>query len=264
MIPLFGYSKIFNNPLDLHIAFMREVNEDVEFIRQLYFEINKKLPKKIAEIQCGPAYYASAFCKLGCDSIAVDSSLAIIDFAKSLKSNETFKILWKQQSPTHFSFSPVDVCLLPLDSFTYFLNDEEQSKFFKSAYDCLEDSGILIVELNHPKDIGYIDYSVVYPLSKTIYPNYSVKVEWGVNNPQYDLITGLTQTEINITRTSKGKNSTEIIQSTERTNFPKAVKIVAERQGLKAIHFFGGYNFSPLSWNSDLQVIVFQKNLDVK
>lgn len=259
MIPLFGYSNIFKNPLDLHLAFMRDVTSDVEFVEQLYFKENEKTARRIAEIQCGPAYYTFAFSKLGYDCIAVDSSLDMLNFAKSLQPEESFPISWEYQSPTHFSFAPVDICLLPLDSFTYFLDDQAQSDFFKSANSALKKDGLLILELNHPKDIGYIDYSVVYPLSQEYDPNYQIKVEWGINNPQYDLVTGLAKTEIRISKTEKDKKTVEVIPSIERTNFPQSIKLLAKSQGFEAIHFLGGYDLAPLSWESNLQVLVFQK-----
>lgn len=259
MSPPFGYSKIFNNPLDLHLAFLRDVTADVAFIINLYVQANNRLPYSMAEIQCGPAYYAYKFNELGINSIAVDSSDRIINFAKSLDSKESKNIMWLKQSPTNLAIQKVDICLLPLDSFTYFQNDEEQLQFFKNAYTCLSKGGILLVEMNHPKDIGYIDYSKVYTLSQKLYPEYSLKVEWGINNPQFDIVTGIAKTLIRITKKTKGKKATRIISSLERTNFPNAVKLVAEKCSLKVINMLGGYHYFPLTWHSNLQILVFQK-----
>jgi len=259
MSPPFGYSKIFNNPLDLHLAFLRDVTADVIFIIDLYVQANNRFPYSFAEIQCGPAYYAYKFNELGINSIAVDSSNRIINFAKSLDPKESKNITWLKQRPTNLAIQNVDICLLPLDSFTYFQNDEEQFQFFDNVYNCLSEGGILIVEMNHPKDIGYIDYSQIYALSQKLYPDYLLKVEWGINNPEFDIVTGIAKTLIRITKKAKGIKTTRIISSLERTNFPNAVKLVAEKCSLKVINILGGYHYSPLTWRSNLQLLVFQK-----
>lgn len=259
MVMPFGYSKLFENPFDLHLAFMRDVTEDVDFIFDLFCQLNDKLPVSMAEIQCGPGYYTYQFNKLGIQSIGIDSSNKGIEFAKSLDLEESKHILWLEQNPTNLSFQMVDICLLPLDTFTYFLNDDEQVRFFNSVYKCLNKGGLLFIEMNHPKDIGYIDYSTIYTLSQQIYPNHILKVEWGINNPTFDLVTGLANTIIRITRDLNGNKSTKVINSLERTNFPNSVKLIAERCSFKSVGYFGGYINEPLTWESNLQLLVFQK-----
>lgn len=251
----FAYSRIFESPEDLHLAFLRDVSADLDFVRHETHRLSGRAPGSLAEVQAGPALYARAFTEGR--AVMVDTSQAMLDFALRLPGGA--RVEAHLADPRALPFAPVDALLFPLDSFAYFTSDDDVLAFFRAAERCLSPRGVLFVEANHPKEAGYIDYGVIYPRSQTEDPSRRVRAEWAVNHPRFDWVTGLNRTQIRITVTDANGPRVRTIDSTERVYWPTQLRLLAEKSPLRIVGFHGGWTDAPLDWDAPVQVFTLMR-----
>lgn len=257
----FAYSRVFERPEDLHLAFLRDVEADLDFALAEAQRLSGRAVRRLAEVQCGPAFYARAFAARGGAALAVDTSRAVLDFARGLPHGQALEC--HLQDPRALAFEGVDALLFPLDSFAYFTNDADVLAFFAAAERCLSPRGVVFVEANHPKEAGYIDYGVVYPRSQAEDPRRQVRAEWAVNHPRFDWVTGLNQTQIRVTVREDGVQRVRVIDSTERVYWPAQLKLLAEKSPLRVVRFHGGWTTAPLDWDAPVQVFTLMRTDEV-
>lgn len=253
----FAYSRIFERPEDLFLAFLRDVGGDLAFVLRETERLAKRAPRSLAEVQCGPALYARSFARPGNRAVAVDTSRAMLDHAKTLESGDRLEL--HLQDPRALAIDPVDVLLLPLDSFAYFTTDDDVLAFFAAAERCLTPRGVVFVEANHPKEAGYIDYGLIYPRSQTEDPRRRVRAEWAVNHPKFDWVTGINRTQIRVTVTDEHGPRERLIDSTERVFWPPQLRLLAEKSPLRIVRHYGGWTDAPLDWDSPVHVFTLMR-----
>lgn len=253
----FAYSKVFESPRDLYLAFLRDIAPDLEFVKRTCERLSGRAPRSLAEVQCGPALYARAFAQSGGRAIGVDTSQAQLDYAHTLPGGNVLESFL--QDPRSLGIPKVDALLFPLDSWAYFTSDADVLAFLTAAERCLTPKGVLFVEANHPKEAGYIDYGVVYPRSQTEDPGHTVRAEWAVNHPKFDWVTGINRTRIRITVNDQVRE----IDSTERVYWPTQLKLLAEKSPLRIERFTGGWAEAPLDWDSPVQVFTLMRPSEI-
>lgn len=255
----FGYSRLFERPVDLHLAFHRPIAADLEFALTDFERRAGRPAKSVLELQCGPAYYAAEAARRGLRAVAVDTRHDMLDFARTLHADTPFET--RVRHPLDLGESePFDLVLLPLDSVTYLRDDTQLQLFLQASERCLGPKGLLMIEANHPKDVGYIDYAEFYGGVDARFPDLKVRAEWGINNPSYDLVTHDVATRIRITVTEAGQTTTREIDSMERQRVPREFALIAPSAGLKLEACFGGWKHEPLTWQHDLQLFVLRRN----
>jgi hypothetical protein len=254
----FAYSRIFGRAFELHLAFFRDVTPDVRFACDLFRERRRRAPGSAMEIQCGPAYYAHACSRMGLQAAAVDTRRDFLEFARGLE--PTLPVDYRCEDLRHLAaHRQFDVLFLALDSFAYLLTDDDVRQFFASAARCMNDESILLVEANHPKDVGYIDYGQIYTGRCERFPRSSVRAEWGINQPKFDLLTGLVNTRIRLTVRHEGKEEERVIDSCEKQFFPREVQLLAGSTSLRLVDVLGGYSPRRLTWGDPVQVYVLER-----
>lgn len=258
----FAYSRIFERPDDLELAFLRDISADLAFVEREATRLSGHSPRSLAEVQCGPALYARAFAGPDRRTAAVDTSRAMLDFAHGRPNGAGLEL--HLQDPRALELDPVDVILFPLDSFAYFTTDDDVLAFFAAAERCLTKRGVLFVEANHPKEAGYIDYALVYPRSQTEDPRRKVRAEWAVNHPKYDWVTGLNQTQIRLTITDGAGSRERLIDSTERVFWPPQLRLLAEKSPLRLVRHYGGWTEAPLDWDSPVHVFSLMRASEIE
>lgn len=251
----FAYSRVFEAPEDLHLAFLRDVGADLDFVRRETTRLSGRAPGSLAELQCGPALYARGFTEGR--AVVTDTSQPVLDYARGLPGGARLEA--HLADPRSVAFPTVDALLFPLDSFAYFTNDDDVLAFFRAAERCLSPRGVAFVEANHPKEAGYIDYGVVYPRSQTADPTRRVRAEWAVNHPRFDWVSGINRTRIRITVTDARGPRERTIDSTERVYWPPQLKLLAEKSPLRVVGFHGGWTEAPLDWESPVQVFTLMR-----
>jgi len=254
----FAYSRVFAHPFELHLAFFRDVAPDVEFACRLFEERRGKKPTGLAELQCGPAYYAQSAAKRGLKAWAADTRQDFLDFARARAPQ--LPVEYRLADPRELTgLAGVDLVLLPLDSFAYFPGDDDVLRFLRAAAACMSGDGLLLVEANHPKDVGYIDYGAVYGGKAPDFPGSRVRAEWGVNHPRWDLVTGRVQTQIRLTIEREGRQDQRVIDSQEKLWFAREVELLARESPLRLAEVFGGYKPGRICWDDAVQLFLFER-----
>ena len=257
----FGYSKIFERPLDLHLAFFRSVEEDATFGLELFRRLRGRDAVSALELQCGPGYYAATLSQRGLDTTAVDTRWDILQFAKELhpRSSATYRL---QHPCAWMPGDRWDLLLFPLDSLAYLLEDRLVLAFLEGVRNALTEDGLLLIEANHPKDVGYIDYGAIFGGRDPKFPGVRVRAEWGVNQPCFDLVTHRVRTQIRITIDEQGRTRQRVIDSEEKQYLPRELQLLAERAALSLCGCYGGWIDTPLTWAHDLQVFALERRRD--
>ena len=254
----FAYSAVFESPLELHLAFFRDVSADVDFLLGLFERLMGRKAQSALEVQCGPAYYARALALRGLSCTAIDTREDFLSFARSLVAPAPVE--FAREHPCNLSpRGPYDLVLLPLDSMAYFPDDAAVHAFLASASRSMHDQSLLVIEANHPKDVGYIDYGVIYGGTAPSHPGRRVRAEWGVNAPRFDLLTGRVDTVIRITNQTGESETVREIKSAERVYFPRELTLLTQQSPLSICGFFGGYADHTLGWDDAVQVIALRK-----
>ncbi len=254
----FAYSRVFAQPFELHLAFFRDVAPDVEFACRLFEERRGRKATGLAELQCGPAYYAQCAARRGLRAWAVDTRQDFLDFARARAPE--LGVEYRCADPRALTgLEGADLVLLPLDSFAYLLSDEDVLRFFEAAAGCMASDGLLLVEANHPKDVGYIDYGTIYGGKAPDFPGSRVRAEWGVNHPRFDLVTGRVQTQIRLTLEHEGRQDRRVIDSQEKLWFAREVELLSQRGPLRLAGVFGGYQPKRITWDDAVQVFAFER-----
>lgn len=250
----FGYSRLFA-PEELEYAFFRDVTPEVSLGFDTFHDLRAHYPRRILEIQCGSGLLAKGYAERGGEVVAIDSAPGMISYARSRR--EKTNITWQVEHPLDLSVKDIDLAVMCLDSYAYLLTDEDERRFWRKIKDALNDDGLFLLEVNHPKSCGYIDYSTVYTEDRPL-DDIEVRVEWGVNNPIPDLITGICETEIRCTTTRGGRVETRIINSRERYHWPRDLKLMLESCGFKVARWFGGYERQILEWDSPVVILLIE------
>jgi SAM-dependent methyltransferase len=234
----FGYSKLFT-PEELEYAFFRDLNPEISLAFQVFHDLRARHPTKILDLQCGPGLLSKGYAARGVSVVAVDSSDEMISYART-RCGEA-NIDW--------------LAIMCLDSYAYLLTDEDERRFWKTIRTALREDGLLLLEVNHPKSCGYIDYSTVYTDDRPL-GDLLVRIEWGINNPAPDLLTGVCNTEIRCSTTKSGVVKTRIIRSLERYHWPRDLSLMLESCGFRVARWFGGYDGQRLDWESPVVLLV--------
>lgn len=250
----FGYSRVFAEPLWLHLAFFRPIDADLDFVLEAFARHAGRPARSLLEVQAGPAYYAQAAARRGLASTAVDTRADMLTLARSLAPDAD--VSYALADPRGLrGVGEFDLVLLPLDSAAYLVDDTALRAFLDGAHACLADAhGMVWVEANHPREVGYIDYGEVYGGRDPRFPGRRVRAEWGVNQPRYDLHTHRVETRIRLTIDDAHVHE---VASSEKLWFPRELALVAERTPLSPTASYGGWCDRPLDWTSPVQVLAF-------
>lgn len=251
----FGYSRVFAEPLWLHLAFYRDVGPDLDFVLHDFARRVGRPATSLAEVQAGPAYYAQAAARRGLSATAFDTRQDMLDLARSLAPD--LPVDYRLADPRALPGGRFDLVLLPLDSAAYLVTDHELLSFWRGAHRLLARDGVVWLEANHPKDVGHIDYGEIYGGRDPRFPDQRVVAEWGVNNPRFALDTHRVETQIRLTVSNGDETDTHLVASSEKLWFPRELSLLSARAPLQIVGTFGGWADRPLDWTSPVQVIAF-------
>jgi SAM-dependent methyltransferase len=207
------------------------------------------------DLQCGPGLAAAIFGNNVPSVVAIDSAPEMIFYARSLHSANN--ILWVCEHPLKISNAKdVDLLYFSLDNYAYLLSDREERLLWSNIDALLSSSGMAIVEINNSFFTGYIDYSMLYSAPETLFPDYRLRVEWGLNNPTPDPLTGVCSTEIRFTESQERNTRSWSLLSQERYHWPRDISLMLELSGFRVIGFYGDFDSSPLTTTSPRVVFV--------
>lgn len=244
------------------IAFERDVTDEVEFVLAVYKSLNHNMPAKALEIACGPAYHARSLARRGVHSTGLDFQADMINLAKSKAQAEGLHLDWLVADMRQFQLdAPVDLMLTMFDGLDALLTNEDLLHHLQAVSRNLNPGGIYIVDIAHPRDVNYDRYMDYYYQGER--DGVKVEVEWGINNPQFDLVSGIAHTDIQIHVCAGGYEETITDSAEERLIFPQELILLADQtRELSITGWYGDFNMNqPLDYSpaSKHMIVVFQK-----
>jgi len=205
-----NHEKFYGRPEYYDIAFdFRDVPEECDFIEAVYSGINGRKLSSIIELCAGPAYHTIEFGLRDKEAAALDLSPEMVEYGRLKAEKAGAQISYFPGNMTDFRVEhKYDMAILLMDSVSYLLDNEEVYKNLKCVSEALEENGLYLIEISHPRDF----------LGKEKAPNpkwkmkrelKEVEIQWGDEDDPFDPITQISQTLVKI-KYSDGLNRGEI------------------------------------------------------
>ncbi len=253
---------LYQRAMYYDIVFDRDVSRETVFIGDVYQRYTGRELESVLDIACGPGYHARDFARRGVRSVGLDLREEMIDFAKAKDAEENVAIEWLAADMRDFSLSqPVDVAFIVFDGIDALQTNLDLVAHFRAVASNLTERGLYLIDLTHPRDCSYESYGQFrYAGSRQ---GTSVEINWAVNQPKFDWVTGLANVDVEMRITPPGGDEFIIRDTaTERMLMPQEFYLLAELSGmLEVAGWYGDFDLD-VSTN-DLEarrmIIVMQK-----
>lgn len=226
------------------IAFdFRDVAGEFRFFEEQYSEICGKKMNSFLEIGAGPAWHAREALRQGMTAAALDISPEMVDYGSKKALEEGLTLPYYCMDMTSFELPrKYDFCALLLDSASYLLTNQAFYDNLRSVAAVLDDRGLYLLELSHPKD--------VFRIKKTAGTSWlmerggkAVAIEWGRDDDPFDPITQITETTVKITLTENNTQQTFTEKEQQRSFSLNELKALIDASQLfTLVKIFGALN----------------------
>lgn len=145
---------IYENPRLYDLAFsFRDIAAECDGLLALAAEHGVKRPKRVLELACGPAHHLRELAHRGLESIGVDASRIMLDYAKGLARAEGVLLELRRADMRRFRLATtVDLAMCLFDSFAHCTSDADGIAALRCAGKALRRGGLFVLELAHPAD----------------------------------------------------------------------------------------------------------------
>lgn len=211
------------------IAFsFKEYSKEADFMLSQFQEITGRKAESWLEFAAGPARHTLEMAKRGLKARALDLSKSMVHYGSDLAKSAGLTIDYKQGDMIEFIHpEKSDLAGLMIDSISYLLDNESVYQHLRSVAGSLNDGGIYIIELAHPKDHLTKERTTGtdWEMERD-----GVKVHtiWGAESDPLDPITQTTNTTVTITASRNGKSEKIIDHAKQRfftcTEFQALIK----------------------------------------
>lgn len=237
-----GYTELYQTAFYYDIVFRRDVSPEADFILDAIRYYGGPEHPEILELACGPAYHARALAKKGIKVIGLDNSSEMIQFGRDRARDDGVEIEFVLGDMCDFKLKqPVDAVITLCNGLLALKENANYVKHFRSVAKNLKPNGIYIVDFVNPRDCSFDDYGD-YEFTGADNGT-SVRLKWGVNEPKFDLVTGIALVEIEMKVRENGSEKTIRDHGFERILFPQEVTLLTELSGtLKVVGWHGNFN----------------------
>ncbi len=188
------------------IAFdFKDIKDECNFIDKIFYKHTQKKVSGFLDIACGPGLHAIEFALRGVRSLGIDKSEQMIRYAQAKANKDNSKAQFLCADMLAFKLpQKVDVAGIFMDSTSYMLTNEDVIQHFRQVADNLNDDGLYVLEMSHPRDIFNLGQSTEtsWDMKKE---NVSVHVEWGDASDEFNPITQVTSTSVTLTSEVNGQ-----------------------------------------------------------
>jgi len=235
---------IYHFPRYYDIVFGRDVEHEVAFIRDLFARQTGRPLATLAELACGPGYHARVFARQGATVYGLDLSAEMIEFARAETHSDPAAagMSWQVANILDFSLpAPVDCAICMFDGLDSLLTNAELVQHLRAVGRNLAPGGLYVLQLTHPRQASYDHYGPFHYQAER--DGVSIALNWGVNDPHYDLVTGVAQVEIETTITTAAGRDVSRARHSERLILPQEMALMAQLSGaLEVVHWYGDFD----------------------
>lgn len=246
----------------------KDINRENSFLISIYRTLNNRSPTSFLDLAAGPGRNAIIFAReMGGKVACVDLSNEMAEYGRFLAE----KIISGESSTHPFRYEVADIISFDLhdtydiagmfmNSAAYILTDESMISHLRCISRHLNEGGIYVIEMTHPRDdMGHhastIDeWSITCPPeafndSSKLFPNGELFVRWGEIDDPFNPINQIRQVTVTLRfEPSTQKNKGFEIQEScpQRTYFHLEMKSLVERS--QVFDWLGAWG----DWDTDL------------
>ncbi|HZD55159.1 MAG TPA: class I SAM-dependent methyltransferase [Anaerolineales bacterium] len=253
---------LYRRALYYDIALQRDVSREVGFLTAAYRHYTAGELGSVLELACGPGYHARAFAARGVRAAGLDLSREMLDLAGEKANAEGLDITWIKADMRSFRLeNPVDMVICMFDGIDALLTNQDLIQNFRTVADNLNPGGLYLIDLTHPRECDYNHYGDFRYSGER--DGVKVEILWATNNPQFDLVSAVARTDIEIRVNYHGKESLITDSAVERLLLPQEIILLAQlSEALQVVGWHGDYDLAqPLDHTpgSQRMICILQK-----
>lgn len=237
------FNHLYQRAVYYDIVFKRDVSQEVDFIIEVYQRATGQAPSSLLDLACGPAYHAREFARRGLRAAGLDLRPEMLHFAADQANAEGVTgIEWLAEDMRYVQLPyPVDIAINAFDGIDCLTNNDDLIAHFRAIARNLTPGGIYLIDVTHPR---YTSYSYYEPFAYAgERDGISVQIRWATNNPVFDPVTNLSNTELEVLVNDHGNQFTIKDTACERLLCGQEIDLLARLAGnLKPIGWYGAYN----------------------
>lgn len=235
---------LYDRAMYYDVIFDRDVTKEVQFVRDAYRKYAGGDVESVIDMACGPGYHALSFAKSGVKAYGLDLRGEMLRLGQEKAAKAGVKIDWIEADMRTYTLpKPTDVAFCMFDGLDCLLTNENLVKHFQAVARNLTDKGLYIVDLSHPSEIDFAHYKKFHYAGKR--DGVQVDIHWAVNDPQYDLATGIANVTVEMHVNDNGKKTVVSDTAQERLMFPQEIVLMGElAKTLKVVGWYGDFDIN--------------------
>lgn len=181
------------------VAFdFKDIKAECQFLVSVFERHNLRRPRSFLDLAAGPALHAIQMALNGIDATALDLSKEMVDYASMKSKSMGASIHCVQADIASFNTDEkFDLAGIFMDSTSYLLNNEAVISHLNSVANSLNDDGIYILEMSHPRDVFSVGTSTTNSW-ETERNGLWTSIAWGSEGDVFDPISQLTETSVKL------------------------------------------------------------------
>jgi SAM-dependent methyltransferase len=253
---------LYRRALYYDIALERDVSREAGFVIATFRHYTGGGLGSVLELACGPGYHARALAARGVQTVGLDLSQEMLDLAAEKATAEGLDITWIKADMRSFLLkTPVDMAICMFDGIDALLTNQDLIQNFRTVAGNLNPGGLYLIDLTHPRECDYNHYGDFRYSGER--DGVKVEILWATNNPQFDLVSAVARTDIEIRVNEHGEESVITDSAVERLVLPQELILLAGLSGvLEVVGWHDDYDLTqPLdhSPGSQRMISVLQK-----
>ena len=221
MIDQTNHASFYAQAKFYEVAFsFKNVTEENQTIIELALKISGKVPSSFLELAAGPASNSIEMAKRGFKSFAIDCSKEMFDYVTRKNLNLGGQFQYITADMKNFKLDQkVDCAAIFMNSTSYLLTNQDMISHLNSVSSCLNENGIYVMEMAHPRDLWDTTKTTQSQWSQTV-DDVTVEVQWG---DEKDFLDPIRQTKLvsALMRYKTPYKSGEILSQAEQRFFTK-------------------------------------------
>ncbi|MBD3335035.1 MAG: methyltransferase domain-containing protein [Candidatus Eisenbacteria bacterium] len=234
------------------IAFdFRDVPAECDFLASLVQKHLGRAPRSFLELGAGPAQHALEFARRGLTCSALDLAQEMVDYTAGKAREQKISLNAIRADMEEFTLEgSYDLAALLMNSAVYLLDNTAVLRHFDAVARHLNDGGLYILEMSHPRDIFGIDRSTQNEWTMTRGET-RVWMEWGRHDDAFDPITQLTDVTVSMRFEGPGGSGGIKVVSPERCFTANELKALVAASGrFRIVDEYGAMN-QAVPFNND-------------
>lgn len=245
------HKTLYERAVYYDVVFDRDVSREVDFLLGLYRRhTGRRAPGSVLDLACGPGYHAAAFARRGVPAVGLDLSPAMLQLAAEKVAGEDLPVTWLEADLRSFRLPrPADLAFIMFDGIDALLTDDDLLRHLDTLADNLSSGGLYVIDLTHPRECSYGHYTKFRYEGER--KGLRVEIRWAVNDPQYDLVTGVAHAALEMHVWDHGKEILIQDEADERLLLPGEIRLLARLSGRwEVVAWHGDYDLAqPLDYS---------------